>query len=81
MTTAKNNPQIETGMQAGARPALVQTEPAAPVIDQTVTVIAHQDEIGAFLKTRNFGKDEGRIRAIFVEFIKFQDGRKLKVAA
>jgi len=40
------------------------------------TAVAHQDEISAFLKIRNFGKDESRIRAILVEFIKFQEIRR-----
>lgn len=35
-------------------------------------VIEHQDEIGAFMASREWGKEAGRIRAVLVEFVKFQ---------
>lgn len=50
------------------------------VADPQDAVIEHQDEISAFLKTREF-KDEGRIRAVLVEFVKFQASRGMKAAA
>ena len=44
-------------------------------------VIEHQDEISAFMYSRNFGKDSNRIRAILVEFVKYQESKKMKAAA
>lgn len=44
-------------------------------------VIDHQDEIGSFIKSRNFGKDKSKIKAILVEFVKHQESFKLKMAA
>jgi len=41
--------------------------------DPEAAVIAHQDEISEFLKSRDFGKDEKKIRAVLVEFVKFQE--------
>lgn len=40
------------------------------------TVLDHQQEIGLFLKTRDFGKEENKIRAVLVEFVKFQNSLK-----
>ena len=44
-------------------------------------VVEHQDEISAFLRSREFGKDEHRIRAVLVEFVKFQASRQMASAA
>jgi hypothetical protein len=44
-------------------------------------VVEHQDEIGAFMNSREFGKDANRIRAVLVEFVKFQTARTLSNAA
>ena len=45
---------------------------AASVIDKQSVVIEHQDGISAFLASRDFAADSGRVRAILVEFVKFQ---------
>lgn len=50
-------------------------------IDQARAVIDHQDEISAFMRSRDFGKDAGKVRAILVEFVKFQSANNLKEAA
>ena len=64
-----NPPQSEAGTPAGA-----QSEPAAPVAKPSnVVVIEHQDEIRAFLASRDFGKETGKVRAILVEFVKFSE--------
>jgi len=44
-------------------------------------VVDNQDEISTFLKSRNFGKEETKIRSILVEFIKHQVAFNLKKAA
>lgn len=44
-------------------------------------VVEHQDEFSSFLKAHNFGQEEGRIRAILVEFVKHQASFNLKQAA
>lgn len=48
--------------------------------DKEAAVIDHQDDISTFLAGRSF-KDESRIRAILVEFIKHQAERNFKKAA
>lgn len=53
----------------------------APVANLQEAVIEHQDEISTFLKSRDFGKNENRIRAILIEFVKWQESRRMKVAA
>jgi hypothetical protein len=53
--------------------------PATPV-DIRAAVVEHQDEISSFLDTRYF-KDESRIRAILVEFVKHQAAFNLRKAA
>lgn len=45
---------------------------SSPPKSSNVVVIEHQDAIGAFLSSRDFGKDVGKIRAILVEFVKFE---------
>lgn len=54
---------------------------AAPVANLHEAVIEHQDEISTFLRSRNFGKDEVRIRAILVEFVKHAEQMKIRMAA
>ncbi len=44
-------------------------------IDSNVVVIQHQDDISAFMASRDFGKETGKIRAVLVEFIKFTAAR------
>ena len=55
--------------------------PLHVVASNHATVIEHQDEVSAFMHTRDFGKDVNRIRAILVEFVKFQSNFNTKVAA
>lgn len=40
--------------------------------------VDNQDVISAFMSNRNFGKDTNRIRAVLVEFVKFQEGFRIK---
>lgn len=56
--------------------AVAVLDPAA----KRAAVIEHQDDISTFLKARTF-KDESRIRAILVEFVKHQAERALDNAA
>lgn len=62
--------------KAKAEADLEKANRDAKPVDQTETVIAHQDEIAEFLKLHDFGKSEGKIRTILVEFVKFQESRK-----
>ena len=51
---------------------------ALAVTAQAVTaqaVIAHQDEIATFMAARDWGKDANKIRAVLVEFVKWQATR------
>lgn len=75
---AQNNPpQSQAGTLAG-----VQPEPAAPAAKPSnVVVIEHQAEISAFLASRDFGKEAGKVRAILVEFVKFSEQFNSKKAA
>lgn len=58
------------------------SQPVAQVTGiQRDPVIEHQDDISAFMKSRDFGKDAHRIRAVLVEFVKFQEGYRMKAAA
>ncbi|MDD3884524.1 MAG: YqaJ viral recombinase family protein [Gallionella sp.] len=52
-------------------------------IDQSNVVIAHQDEISAFMRSREWGgqKEINHVRAILCEFVKFQESRRMKEAA
>lgn len=57
-------------------------EATAPVAKPgNVVVIEHQDAISAFLASRDFGKEAGRIRAIIIEYIKFEAQFNSKEAA
>lgn len=56
--------------------AAAMTEPAAQVVKPaSEVVIENQDVISAFLASRNFGKESGKIRAVLVEFVKFTSTR------
>lgn len=64
------------------KPAAI--EPVAetqPAKESRVAVIEHQDEISAFLASRDFGKEANKVRAVLVEFVKFQESYALKAAA
>jgi len=58
-----------------------QPATAPAVVDTKQAIIDHQDEISAFMASRDFGKEANKVRAIVVEFVKFQASRKLKIAA
>ena len=55
------------------------TAPVAKPAD--IVVIEHQDVISAFLASRDFGKEAGKVRAILVEFVKFSAQFNNKKAA
>ena len=58
------------------------SQPVAQVTGiQRDPVIEHQDDISSFMKSRDFCKDENRIRAVLVEFVKFTADRQLAKAA
>lgn len=65
-----------TPLQAVAKPD-IKPEPET----LRAAVVEHQDEISAFMHSRDFGKDANRIRAVLVEFVKFQAAQKLSKAA
>lgn len=81
---AEKNTQLKVAgnTEAGARPALVQTESAAPV-DTAAVVVSHQDEISAFIRSREWRSQQeiNIVRAILCEFVKFQESRRMKEAA
>ncbi len=67
-----------TPMQAlhAAAPEVISIAAITP--EQKIeAVIEHQDEISAFMASHNFGKDTNKVRAILVEFIKFQAERSM----
>ena len=47
---------------------------STPPLTGNAVVIQHQAEIRAFMESRDFGKDANKIRAILIEFVKFQAG-------
>lgn len=51
----------------------------APVLH--AVVVENQDVISSFLKTRNFGSEEHKVRAILVEFVKFSASYAVEKAA
>lgn len=72
--------QVKTQLQAKAQ------VPVAEPISQPAPVSQPRTEpdlsiIREFMKTRDFGKDENRIRAVLVEFMKFQQNPNIKEAA
>ena len=72
--------QVKTQLQAKAQ------VPVAEPISQSSPVSQPRTEpdlsiIREFLKTRDFGKEEPKIRAVLVEFMKFQQNQNIKEAA
>jgi putative phage-type endonuclease len=61
---------VESGMPSPSGAQTIETAKPLPKMDT--------DMIRDFLKARGFGKDESRIRAILVEFVKFCDGETAK---
>ena len=53
----------------------------APLNSASVVPITNTDDVSAFLKTRNFGKEESKFRAVLVEFVRFQQSPQFKKAA
>ncbi len=74
---AKARTKVEAAAQkAPAVPAPVEASPAQDVKESLrAAVVDHQNEISAFLASRDFGKDSRKIRAVLVEFVKFQSTR------
>ena len=64
-----------------ARIAAEESKQQSAPVDIRASVVEHQDEISSFLKYRDFGKEENKVRAILVEFIKWQAAHGMKVAA
>jgi predicted phage-related endonuclease len=56
-------------------------EPVINHIDTKATVIDNQDAISTFMATREFGNEKNKIRAILVEFVKYQASYNLQRAA
>ena len=52
-----------------------ETTKSVPVANLQSAVIEHQDDISTFLKARNFGREENKIRSVLVEFVKWQAER------
>lgn len=75
--------EAESSAKAQPDPTATSTPAATPIntAAQRAAVVEHQDEIAAFMHARDFGKDTHRIRAVLVEFVKFQAARNLKTAA
>lgn len=67
--------EVDRAAHRAARAAeeLANTQSKAPKL--AAAVIEHQDEIAAFMATRDFGKESHKIRAVLVEFVKFQSLR------
>ena len=61
--------RAEREAKEAAQAAIIQAKAPAQV------VIEHQDEIAAFMASRDFGKDAWKIRAALVEFVKFTESR------
>ncbi len=81
-STEDVKPVAQTGNAAdreneGTQVANASTTPTP--IDIRAVVVEHQDEIGAFMDSRNW-KDENYVRAVLVEFVKFQTSRQRKAA-
>jgi predicted phage-related endonuclease len=64
--------RIESRAEEQAKAKVAQ--PVAQEQKRAAVVIEHQDEISAFIKSRDF-KDAGYVRSILVEFVKFQAAR------
>lgn len=70
---AKSEKPEAANAASAAAVATISEIVTAPVADKPVETpfIAGSSDIAAFLKTRDFGKEEHRIRAVLVEFVKF----------
>jgi len=68
---------------ASPAPSAAPSENVKPIQPEALraAVLDHHDEISAFMNSREFGKDANKIRAVLVEFVKFQEANKLKIAA
>lgn len=74
--------------QGAKQPVSEPTTEAEPVVAVTeakssppIATLEQLDDISAFMKTRDFGKEDGKIRAILTEYVKFAAERNLKIAA
>jgi len=77
---AERNRLAEAEKQDQVADAGKMIEQPTPINKQAV-VIQHQDEIASFMKLRDFGKDANKIRAVLVEFVKWQAEQSMKKAA
>jgi len=77
---AERNRLAEAEKQDQVADAGKMIEQPTPINKQAV-VIQHQDEITSFMKSRDFGKDANKIRAVLVEFMKWQAEQGMKKAA
>lgn len=68
--------------KAAEESANVIVKPIYPAPDPRAVVVEYEDIIAQFLSSREWKKgEENRIRAVLVEFVKFQSGKKIKGAA
>lgn len=63
-----------------AQPDAASTPPISAEAKRAA-VVEHQDEISAFMASREWHKDANKIRAVLVEFVKFQAKWQMKEAA
>jgi len=61
---------VATMVESGSPDQVAESKSTQPD-----AVIQHQDVIAKFMALRDFGKDAGKIRAILVEFVKFQSSK------
>lgn len=73
----------ETMQRIGVEQDAPSPAPAANevVVDMKQSVVDHHDEISSFMASREFGKESNKVRAILVEFVKWQATHGLKQAA
>lgn len=57
---------------AAEKVQIAANEPVITPEEQRAAVIEHQDDIARFMATRDWGAEKGKVRAILVEFVKFQ---------
>ena len=82
----RNARQKPTRPQAASTKAAAPTPNCGPFLRQRLKhcaplLLSIRTKISAFLRSREFGKDEHRIRAVLVEFVKFQASRQMASAA
>lgn len=74
--------KIVTAQPAQAVPAPTGGQPQETgAVTTSNVVVMHQDAISAFLASRDFGKEAGKVRAVLVEYVKFEAQFGMKVAA